>query len=139
MNTIAFNVLAAVFCILFLLYFLCLSWVRKSNDYRRIPRTTLGKWSALIILSIAAIAIVCVFLFAPAYSYRSITVILVTPVMITHLRNSPLGLELKRNPSDTSLTDCSLDRIKRKLRILKYHALLTYLVFVSMMYVYLFK
>ena len=89
MNTVIFNILLALFCLLYLIHFLFLFWFRLKRyaSVKNTPKPRLYTFLAPAIVAVCLIAIGLLFIMDSGVKYRlSLMIVLTAPILIAHLR-----------------------------------------------------
>lgn len=89
MNTVIFNVLLALFCLLYILHFSFWFRLKKYAPFKNSPQSRLYTFLAPAIVAVCVIAIGLLFIMDSGVKFRlSLIIILTAPILITHLRSA---------------------------------------------------
>lgn len=87
MNTVIFNILLALFCLLYILHFSFLFRLKKYAPFKNRPKSRLYTFLAPAIVAVCVIAIGLLFIMDSGVQFRlSLMIVLTAPILITHLR-----------------------------------------------------
>lgn len=100
MNIVVFNVLLALFCLLYILHFSFWFRLRKHIPSNSSPKSRLYTLLAPSIVAVCVIAIGLLFIMDSGVKFRlSLMIILTAPILITHLRTTTKRCRLVRMTS----------------------------------------
>lgn len=138
MNTIAFTVLQAVFCLLYLSHFYFWYMLRRYEPFRRIPKSRFYTFSAPVIAALTLIAVNILFIIDSSVKFRlSLMIVLLASILITHLRSAVIFYLLKSKSRNSIISYDALERVKRRCSSVQTTAILLYAVIVPMTILYL--
>jgi hypothetical protein len=108
MNTVIFNILLALFCLLYILHFSFWFRLKKYAPFKNSPQSRLYTFLAPAIVAVCVIAIGLLFIMDSGVKFRlSLMIVLTAPILITHLRAA-----IAADQKDESLTKrCCLVRM----------------------------
>lgn len=87
MNTVIFNILLALFCLLYILHFSFWFRLKKYAPFKNRPQSILYTFLAPAIVAVCVIAIGLLFIMDSGVQFRlSLMIVLTAPILITHLR-----------------------------------------------------
>lgn len=86
MNTLIFNILLALFCLLYILHFSFWFRLKKYAHFKNRPQSRLYTFLAPAIVAVCVIAIGLLFIMDSGVQFRlSLIIVLTAPILITHL------------------------------------------------------
>lgn len=87
MNTVIFNILLALFCLLYLMHFLFWFRLKRYASFKNTPKPRLYTFLAPAIVAVCVIAIGLLFIMDSGVKFRlSLMIVLTALILITHLR-----------------------------------------------------
>ena len=87
MNTVIFNILLALFCLLYILHFSFWFRLKKYAPFKNSPQSRLYTFLAPAIVAVCVIAIGLLFIMDSGVKFcQSLMIVLTAPILITHLR-----------------------------------------------------
>ena len=87
MNTVIFNILLALFSLLYILHFSFWFRLKKYAPFKNSPQSRLYTFLAPAIVAVCVIAIGLLFIMDSGVKFRlSLMIVLTAPILITHLR-----------------------------------------------------
>ena len=100
MNTVIFNILLALFCLLYILHFSFWFRLKKYAPFKNSPQSRLYTFLAPAIVAVCVIAIGLLFIMDSGVKFRlSLMILLTAPILITHLRATTKRCRLVRMTS----------------------------------------
>lgn len=88
MNTVIFNILLELFCLLYILHFSFWFRLKKYAPFKNRPQSRLYTFLAPAIVAVCVIAIGLLFIMDSRVQFRlSLIIVLTAPILITHLRD----------------------------------------------------
>lgn len=87
MNTVIFNILLALFCLLYILLFSFWFCLKRDAPFKTTTMPRLYTFLAPVIVAVCVIAIGLLFIMDSGVKFRlSLMIVLTAPILITHLR-----------------------------------------------------
>lgn len=138
MNTNAFTVLQALFCLFFLSHFYFWYKLERYEPFRRISKSGFYAFSAPVIAALTLILVSILFIIDSDVKFRlSMMVVILASILITHIKSAVI-LYLLRSKSRCSAICCeSLERVKKRCTLVQATAFLLYAVIIPMTILYL--
>lgn len=138
MNTIAFNVLQGVFCLLYFSLFFFWYNIRKYEPFRRISKSISYAFSAPVIAALTLISVSILFIVDSRAKFRlSLIIILFASILITHVKSAMILYLLKSKYRNSVICYDSIERVKKRCILIQITAILLYAVIIPMTVLYL--
>ena len=138
MNTNAFTVLQAVFCLLYLSHFHFWYKLGRYEPFRRIPKSGFYAFSAAVIAALSLIMVSILFIIDYDVKFRlGLMIVLMAPILITHVKSAVILYLLRRKSRNSAICYDSLDRVKKRCTLSQVTAILLYAVIIPMTILYL--
>ena len=138
MNTNAFTVLQALFCLFFLSHFYFWYKLERYEPFRRISKSGFYAVSAPVIAALTLILVSILYIIDSDVKFRlSMMVVILASILITHIKSAVILYLLRSKSRCSAICGESLERVKKRCTLVQATAFLLYAVIIPMTILYL--